>query len=230
MTRRPTRWPIQEKDESLWYVQPSLLQRSIASARAKRQNLARSIYRGCTCYLLEIYNNQLDSLFFFIPWVLKVLWKNWTNLTGTATTFQYPNFGNFARLLTIQNGYQLMQTANKMTLTGRLEPAVNSWPPVLQSGDPDCCIHTDLPCYNIHPSCADDDGDPGAVFIRIRSIWIWMWTNFGTLVSIFFPTRRSMKMTKASMAVVVIITCILQYIASQRCHFHCDLLPSYVKW
>ena len=38
-----------------------------------------------------------------------------------------------------------------------------------------------------------------------------------------------MKMTKASMAVVVIITCILQYIASQRCHFHCDLLPSYVK-
>ena len=106
---------------------------------------------------------------------------------------------------------------------------VTGWPD-LQSGDPDCCIHTDLPCYNIHPSCADDDGDPGAVFIRIRSIWIWMWTNFGTLVSIFFPTRKGMKMTKASMAVVVIITCILQYIASQRCHFHCDLLPSYARW
>ena len=166
MTKRPTRWPIQEKDESLWYVQPSLLQRSIASARAKRQNLARSIYRGCTCYLLEIYNNQLDSLFFFIPWVLKVLWKNWTNLTGTATTFQYPNFGNIARLLSIQNDNQLMQTANKMTLTGSLEPAVNSWPPVLQSGDPDCCIHTDLPCYNIlHPS--------------LQMLWVSFWNlNF----------------------------------------------------
>ena len=99
-------------------------------------------------HLLSVRNIQQPtwfSLLFHSVGAQSVVKKNWTNLTGTATTFQYPNFGNIARLLSIQNDNQLMQTANKMTLTGRLEPAVNSWPPVLQLGDPDCCIHTDLP-------------------------------------------------------------------------------------
>ena len=72
--RRPIRWPIEVKDESLWYVQPSFCrmqsffafsQKSKAEAKQRQKKyLARSIYRGCTCYLLDNIQPTSDPVFY----------------------------------------------------------------------------------------------------------------------------------------------------------------------